>query len=794
MIKKIDNIKNLAVFQDFKWDNSVLNNNRQVMRFEKINILYGRNYAGKTTLSRLIRSLEVGSISEKYDDPYFSVVFDDDSIVNQDQLASIQKNVRVFNEDFVRENLKFIVNPEDNVEPFAVLGDDNNALEQEIAILINEIGVNEESNESGLYKNLKESEKVYKEILSAKQRISEVLNKQLSEKAIGRTTGIKYKADKYGDQNYNITKLTTDIRKVLSEAYIPLEEAKKAEYELTLKEQIKSNIMLLSDLSLQWEGFCIETEELLSQKIGSSDKITELLLEASLHKWVKEGYKLHNEKKETCAFCGERVSDERWNKLHKHFDDESKNLEQKIDKLIKKIDMEMQTVQSHFSANKNLFYSKFHQEIENVAESYSKISSQYNEQLESLKIQLTKRKESIVETISFARPIDYSEELHSVLNDYEQYCIQSNDFTGNLALEQNNAKQLLRLQEVYDFCLIINYKESTKVISENTKKIEEAILNHDRIKKEIDRLEELVINKKRQLNDEGKGALLVNKYLVDFFGHEFLSLKSISSDSDGEKAVRFEIFRNGKRAYHLSEGECSLISFCYFVAKLNDVNTNGIKPVIWIDDPISSLDGNHIFFVYSLIAAEIAGKGAFEQLFVSTHNLDFLKYLRRLNYLEPKADGKLKSCSKQYFIVTRQGDHSTLLPMPKYLKEFGTEFNYLFSCIQQCSCIEVVDDSNFNLFYNFGNNARKFLEIYLYFKYPDFSEDKLERFFGEDKVPSILIDRINNEYSHLQGSIERAAMPIEVPEMVSTARLIIDKVKEDEDQYNAFMRSIGIDK
>ncbi|NHN34969.1 AAA family ATPase [Paenibacillus agricola] len=214
--------------------------------------------------------------------------------------------------------------------------------------------------------------------------------------------------------------------------------------------------------------------------------------------------------------------------------------------------------------------------------------------------------------------------------------------------------------------------------------------------------------------------------------------------------------------------------------------------MIWIDDPISSLDGNHIFFVYSLIAVEVAEKGLFEQLFVSTHNLDFLKYLRRLNSFEQQTGGKPKSCSKQYFIINRLGHYSTLLLMPKYLKEYGTEFNYLFSCIYKCSCITTIDDTNFELFYNFGNNARKFLEIYLYFKYPDFSEDKLERFFGDNKVSSIIIDRINNEYSHLQGSIERASMPVEVPEMVSTAKLIIDKIKEDSDQYNALMSSIGV--
>ena len=90
------------------------------------------------------------------------------------------------------------------------------------------------------------------------------------------------------------------------------------------------------------------------------------------------------------------------------------------------------------------------------------------------------------------------------------------------------------------------------------------------------------------------------------------------------KFIKFEIVRNGNKAHHLSEGESSLIAFCYFMAKLEDVDTKGSTPIIWIDDPISSLDSNHIFFVYSLINAEIFTRQEFEQIFISTHNLDFL--------------------------------------------------------------------------------------------------------------------------------------------------------------------------
>ena len=59
-IKKIDLIKNMAVFRDFRWSSSVRDVGNNIAEFKQINILYGRNYSGKTTLSRIFRALECG--------------------------------------------------------------------------------------------------------------------------------------------------------------------------------------------------------------------------------------------------------------------------------------------------------------------------------------------------------------------------------------------------------------------------------------------------------------------------------------------------------------------------------------------------------------------------------------------------------------------------------------------------------------------------------------------------------------------------------------------------------------
>lgn len=67
----------------------------------------------------------------------------------------------------------------------------------------------------------------------------------------------------------------------------------------------------------------------------------------------------------------------------------------------------------------------------------------------------------------------------------------------------------------------------------------------------------------------------------------------------------------------------------------------------------------------------------------------------------------------------------------------------------------------------------------------------LSRFFDQEKIPAILTDRINNEYSHLCGIFERGSTPIEVPEMQKAAKQIIQRLKEDHEQYSALLKSIG---
>ena len=134
---------------------------------------------------------------------------------------------------------------------------------------------------------------------------------------------------------------------------------------------------------------------------------------------------------------------------------------------------------------------------------------------------------------------------------------------------------------------------------------------------------------------------------------------------------------------------------------------------------------------------------------------------------------------------------------PYVLIALITEFNYLFHQIYKCRNQDLAKVTH-EPYYGFGNNLRKFLEAFLFFKYPylDDKNDALERikkFFGEEDATAIvLVNRLNNEFSHLELNPDRGFKPVEIPEISTVANFVLDKIYEsDPAQYNALLKSIG---
>ena len=788
MIKKIGTIKHFAVFENYDWDLSSTDKNGRPLKFEKINILYGRNYSGKTTLSRIFRSLETGQLPENYDDPQYELIDENGNKIDQNNLDDFSSPVRVFNEDFIKSNLKFLIDPTGEIAPFAILGNTNGTLVDEIKELTKEIGSSEEP-KTGLHKAVDDANNA---LDSANQALSEAesdLKSKLSKKATDKSIGIKYKSDRFGDVNYTIAKIRSDIETIYQNEYQGPSTADIANCEAILRDTVHEPITNIR-FQHQYSTYKDEAVSLLEKEIGTSNKIQRLIHDTALNLWVKRGVEIADNAS-ICPFCGNPITDEFWSELHAHFDEESRKLENDIGGLIEQIRKEINKGAINDASIKLQLYSEYIGKYEVAKKLLDEKLSEYYNALQELIDQLEKRLANISHPVEFLSDKNCDNDIEEALNRLNLVLNENNSYAGELKNKQTSAKTVLRLKEVEDFCNTIDYRAVSEKI-EKLKSIRDAAESKlNDVKDDLSNKQEALDGKKRLLNDEELGAKHVNEYLNDFFGHHFVTLEA-HKDNDDAKQIKFCIMRNGKPAYNLSEGECSLISFCYFMAKLDDVATSGEKPIIWIDDPISSLDSNHIYFIFSLIVSKIAKTGCFSQLFISTHNLDFLKYLNRLKSYHLDKNGKQVADSKAYFLIERIGNHSSIQALPQYLKSNATEYNYLFSQIYKVSqCVAVTDD-NYDILYSFGNSARKFLEMYLYFKYPTDEEllPKLKRFFEPEDVPPILINRLVNEDSHGPTPENSLRAGID-PETIPVAKKILQLLQKDSEQYDAFMESIS---
>ena len=197
MIRKID-IAQFGSFNDFVWDRCVRDDGANIVGFKKLNILYGRNYSGKTTLSRIFRSLQNGELPEKYKNPLFSVETDSGN-VTQSQIPLNDHHIRVYNKDFIDDHLSFLRDSDGNITPFAIIGSINKEIEDEIHEIESELGSIE--GEIGLrhVHATKNTEYLKKNAEKTKSEVE--LRAKLTNKATQPPSGIKHNTT-YKDPNY----------------------------------------------------------------------------------------------------------------------------------------------------------------------------------------------------------------------------------------------------------------------------------------------------------------------------------------------------------------------------------------------------------------------------------------------------------------------------------------------------------------------------------------------------------------------------------------------------------------
>ncbi|EAL7071549.1 AAA family ATPase [Campylobacter jejuni] len=788
---------NFGSYKNFKWGNNL-------EEFKTINIFYGRNYSGKTTLSRIARSFELKKHNEDFLDGNFKIKLEDGNFLTQNDVIKSNLDIRVYNSDFVKENLNYLYDKKGNIKGFKSIGEEQKNIKEII-----------EKREKILKTR---NEKLQKLENDKKEFLNDDRETKLEEKFTEKASLIATNPNYLKGYRYNKTALKKDLNIIKNneDAYI-LNNEEQNQFIKILEDKEKHNTNFNNTFNKDnFQGILKHSLGILEKEVIIKENLT-----SELRQWLEEGLKFHKEHLSTqqCKFCNNPLTLERIVWIENNIKDDSGEKE--------KIEEELKDLLDNFE-NYKLELKKILQDIEyenfysNYKDSFIALKEQlganianYNKELLKIEEKIKEKQKDVFTPIKLENTNDFSDEIFLILNKIENLCKENDEYTNKLSTNQDEAREKLRLNEVAKFakdsdCFAI--QDEIQNLKQNINTLEKSIATQNN---KIDLLESRIKKYKEKLSNLETSTSNINKYLKSYFGHNMLELK-VKKDDKGQLNGEFEILRNGKQAKNLSEGECSLIAFCYFVASLKDANTKDKNPIIWIDDPISSLDNNHIFFIFSLIENEIIKKDSFEQFFISTHNLDFLKYIKRLKKSKPKQnenDETEYEFPQYYFIergVKESMETSEIKNLSKCLKKYTTEFNYLFEQIYNFKNIDDIhnEDLKTSIVYNFGNNLRKFLEIYLFFKYPNnfesLKQELIERFFNDtyqsddidknQKIIAGVINRYQNEYSHLREILSRGMQPIDIEESKKIASFVLKMMKKnDKNQFKALVRSISND-
>ncbi|EIE9535956.1 AAA family ATPase, partial [Campylobacter jejuni] len=682
---------NFGSYKNFKWGNNL-------EEFKTINIFYGRNYSGKTTLSRIARSFELKKHNEDFLDGNFKIKLEDGSFLTQNDVINSNLDIRVYNSDFAKENLNYLYDKKGNIKGFKSIGVEQKDIKESI----------EKRKEI-----LKTRNEKLKDIQANRENISKTQQakiKTLNEKLIDKAKLVKSEPNliKQGS-NYDKRNLENDLIEIKDNinAYI-LNNEEQNQLIKILEDKEKQNIIFKNTFNKDnFQGIFTYSLKILEKEVIIKENLT-----SELRKWLEEGLEFHKEHSFTqqCKFCNNPLTLERIAWIENNIKDDSGEKEQ-IEKELKDL---LDNFESYKLESKKLllgieyenFYSNYKDIFIGLKEQLGVSIANYNEELLKIEKKLTKKKKDVFTPMKLENINDFSDEILQILNKIENLCKENNEYAKNLLSKQDEARKKLRLNEVAKFAKDSDCFAKQDEIKNLGQKLSNMQSTIETEKNEINNYNLEIEKYKEKLSNLETSTSNINKYLKSYFGHNMLELK-VKKDDKGQLNGEFEILRNGKQAKNLSEGECSLVAFCYFVASLEDAKTKDKNPIIWIDDPISSLDNNHIFFIFSLIEAKIAKKikdNKYSQLFISTHNLDFLKYLKSLT-------GYDKNDKKSFMYLIEKTNNSDIKILPDYIRKYVTEFNYLFEQIfKNYNNTNITIDS----YYSLANNIRKFLDTYMY--------------------------------------------------------------------------------
>lgn len=750
MIKSINKIENFGVFQSY-------NKPAEFENFALKNIIYGWNYSGKTTLSRIFSSIEHKSLHSDYSSAKFKIEKEDGSVFAENNIESESLIVKVFNFDFIEANLKW---DGKEFDPILLLGEDSIEAKKTI-----------DENES-IIQRCREGYRA-KDTLK-KQYESSIAS--LKKQAAKNIKQILKLIEAFTATHLDIIK--SSLKDELSTYIIEKNEIDILLTKATSSDTDKLNPVSQYSLTYKLNSYIDKANELLKIKPEFSSTIEYLRDNPIVANWVEKGLEINNEK-EKCEFCQSDLPGSRLNDLRSHF---SQDLKEYKDKLKRLIDNQSLAKLEYNKLSSLDFYPEFRSDYASISSEIEESITAYNAKADEVTKLIQKKFDSPFEDCpSIENGESFKAIIEKIIGELNTLIDKNNQKTKDFSSEKDAAVEAMKKSFVADFFL------NSGISSDNFKS--ELM---DRQKEKFQRIANRIKNENSTLeasiSKAHQGREKINEYISGFLGRDEIQIEVVKFGD----VERFKLIRDGNIANNLSEGEKTAIAFSFFLTKLGEEQELD-KLIIYIDDPISSLDSNHIFQINAVIKNFFFRKETNEsgnkewklnckQIFISTHNFEFFSLLKEL---------PLKKNKSRFYLVKRiNRTESTFQNLPKSILRYSSEYHYLFSVIHKFHTSD--DKSDLEVLMSIPNALRRFIELYTYSKIPSFSEvtvdQRAEILFGALESKRIL--KVLHYFSHL-NNIERLINNSDlISDIENAVTEIMDHLKNDSLHYEALVESV----
>lgn len=747
MLLRFKSLKKLGIFSDFTAGEGT--------DLRPKNLIYGFNGSGKTTLSRLLASLEAGVLRPEIPaEAQFEIeISDGEPIRSGGRLDALKGKLLVFNIDFVESNLRW---KEGTANPVFFIG--------------------------------KEQAKLSIRLESVEKAISEAIPKrEESIRALARaernfTVFKRDTARNIGEQisqarTYDAATLSRDFDSGMEFGNALAEKDRLLLRRIVTQDEPPEKLEALDESSLGLKELFQSSITAANSTIGSI--VVEGLREhETMIRWAKEGLDYHQTHDlETCLFCGNPISVDRLAALNAVLDDT-------FDQIIRDVDAAREGVNE---ALDQLVRTK--SDLLRKGEITKEGPSKYSTTLKLLNALISTIEKKLNSLIGILDEKLSSPNLLPNLTGFptvEEMARRDEQFVSCLsrinegiskhnseadAFDQQKSIARLRLKGHFLASARETYRELEEAVSAasaNTKRIEESIQSLTAQSVEI----------KQSMREHGRAAESINGLIKSYLGHGLFTIEPLD---EGYQIKRGDSPLKGD----LSEGEKTAIALCYFLSTLAAEGRKASDLIVVIDDPISSLDTRALNLAFNLIKGFSAQIG---QLIVLTHNINFMnetkKWLKR-----PANEGK---AALLFIDVTQVGEgqtrQSAIVTLPKLIREYESEYHYLFG---QVFSFANSEEQFPEYLYLMPNALRKVLDIFLAFKIPGSSglAEKLNHptvkgaGLAQERVRAI--DRLVQVESHAENLDDLIALSsMNIEETMDAARSLLALIKAmDENHY-----------